>query len=78
MSSSEPLWIGILYAVLIFLNTTLESVILGGYFHRMFRLGMHVRTALVSAIYKKVSFLPCLQHLSDLQILSWYLKDISF
>ncbi|KAG8192593.1 hypothetical protein JTE90_015226 [Oedothorax gibbosus] len=53
VSSNEPLWIGILYAVLIFLNTTLESVILGGYFHRMFRLGMHVRTALVSAIYKK-------------------------
>ncbi|GIX88296.1 multidrug resistance-associated protein 1 [Caerostris darwini] len=53
VKSSEPLWIGILYATLTFLNGTLQSVILGSYFHRMFLIGMRVRTALVTAIYKK-------------------------
>lgn len=53
VKSSEPLWIGVLYAILTMLNGTLQSVILGSYFHHMFIIGMRVRTALVTAIYKK-------------------------
>ncbi|GFS47673.1 multidrug resistance-associated protein 1 [Trichonephila inaurata madagascariensis] len=53
VKSSEPLWIGVLYAILTMLNGTLQSVILGSYFHQMFIIGMRVRTALVTAIYKK-------------------------
>ncbi|GBM52169.1 Multidrug resistance-associated protein 1 [Araneus ventricosus] len=53
VKSDEPLWIGVLFAALIFLNCTLQSVVLGSYFHRMFIIGMRVRTALVTAVYKK-------------------------
>ncbi|GFT34184.1 multidrug resistance-associated protein 1 [Nephila pilipes] len=53
VKSSDPLWIGILYAVLTMLTGTLQSLILGCYFQRMFIIGMRVRTALVTAIYKK-------------------------
>ncbi|XP_035225144.1 multidrug resistance-associated protein 1-like [Stegodyphus dumicola] len=53
VTSSDPLWIGILYAVCMFLTGTLQSLLLGNYFHRMFILGMRIRTALVAAIYKK-------------------------
>ncbi|KAF8763126.1 Multidrug resistance-associated protein 1 like [Argiope bruennichi] len=53
VKSDDPLWIGVLFAALIFLNCTLQSVVLGSYFHRMFIIGMRVRTALVTAVYKK-------------------------
>ncbi|CAL1277165.1 unnamed protein product [Larinioides sclopetarius] len=53
VNTDEPIWIGVLFAALIFLNCSLQSVVLGSYFHRMFIIGMRVRTALVTAVYKK-------------------------
>lgn len=50
---NEPLWKGILYAVTIFVTLLVQSVILSVYFHHMYITGMRVRTALISAIYRK-------------------------
>lgn len=38
------------------LTATLQTLILSQYFHRMYLVGMRVRTALTSAIYRKVKF----------------------
>ncbi|XP_054711811.1 multidrug resistance-associated protein 1-like [Uloborus diversus] len=53
IGTDDPIWIGIIYALGMVLNGMLQSVLLADYFHRMFLLGMRIRTALVSAIYKK-------------------------
>lgn len=55
---SDPnayLWHGYLYAVLLFLTALVQSICLQQYFQLCFELGMLVRTALMAAIYKKVS-----------------------
>ncbi|KAL4641040.1 canalicular multispecific organic anion transporter 1 [Arapaima gigas] len=46
-------WKGYLYAILLVVVTFLQSVFLQQYFQRCFVLGMQVRTALMSAVYKK-------------------------
>lgn len=56
VKSNDPIWFGIAYACCMFINGTVQSVLLGKYFHRMFIIGMRVRTALVTAIYKKVVY----------------------
>ncbi|KAF0309902.1 Canalicular multispecific organic anion transporter 2 [Amphibalanus amphitrite] len=50
---SEPAWHGYFYAVLMVLVSVLMSLVLGQYFLLMMTLGMHVRTALMSAVYTK-------------------------
>lgn len=55
-SKNDPVWFGIAYACCMFINGTVQSALLGKYFHRMFIIGMRVRTALVTAIYKKVMY----------------------
>ncbi|XP_055308510.1 multidrug resistance-associated protein 1-like, partial [Sitodiplosis mosellana] len=49
----EPLWRGILYAVLLFVVASTQTLFLSQYFQRMFLVGLRIRTALVGAIYKK-------------------------
>ena len=49
----QPLWKGIMYAVLLFLVASVQTIILGQYFQRMFIVGLRIRTALISAIYRK-------------------------
>ncbi|XP_067133640.1 multidrug resistance-associated protein 1-like [Centruroides vittatus] len=53
VTSNDPVWKGILYAVIIFITATLQSLMLGVYFHRMYIIGMRIRTALISSIYRK-------------------------
>ncbi|XP_050740738.1 multidrug resistance-associated protein 1 isoform X5 [Drosophila biarmipes] len=50
---AEPQWKGILYAVLLFVLAAAQTFILGQYFHRMFIVGLRIRTALINAIYRK-------------------------
>ncbi|XP_033169172.1 multidrug resistance-associated protein 1 isoform X11 [Drosophila mauritiana] len=50
---AEPEWKGILYAVLLFVLAAAQTFILGQYFHRMFIVGLRIRTALINAIYRK-------------------------
>eukprot|EP00102_Acyrthosiphon_pisum_P020987 XP_016658197.1 PREDICTED: multidrug resistance-associated protein 1 isoform X4 [Acyrthosiphon pisum] len=52
-NSNEPLWRGYFYVFLMMLTATLQTLILSQYFHRMYLVGMRVRTALTSAIYRK-------------------------
>ncbi|XP_061394480.1 multidrug resistance-associated protein 1 isoform X4 [Musca vetustissima] len=49
----QPEWKGIFYAVLLFLLAAVQTIILGQYFHRMFIVGLRIRTALINAIYRK-------------------------
>lgn len=49
----NPLWHGILYAVLLFVVASLQTLFLSQYFQRMIFVGLRIRTALVGTIYKK-------------------------
>ena len=51
---SEPDWNGYFYAVLLFVAAVIQSLFLHQYFHRCFRVGMRIRTAIIAAVYKKV------------------------
>ncbi|XP_019754523.2 multidrug resistance-associated protein 1 isoform X5 [Dendroctonus ponderosae] len=46
-------WHGPFFAVLMFLTATIQTLFLAQYFNRMFIVGMRIRTALVSTIYRK-------------------------
>ena len=47
-------WKGYFYAFLLFLTAVFQSILLHIYFHRVFRVGMQIRTAVIAAVYKKV------------------------
>lgn len=49
----EESWKGYFYAALLLIVTTIQSILLSQYFERMFIVGMNLRTALISAIYRK-------------------------
>lgn len=59
---SRYAWEGYLYAVLLLIVTILQSLFLQQYFQRCFVLGMKVRTAIIAAVYKKVTGLE-VQHI---------------
>lgn len=50
---TEPLWRGILYAVMLFVVASVQTLFLAQYFQRMFVVGLRIRTSLISAIYRK-------------------------
>jgi hypothetical protein len=52
----EPLWRGYFYVFLMMLTATLQTLILSQYFHRMYLVGLRIRTVLTSAIYRKVKY----------------------
>ncbi len=47
-------WKGYLFAVLMFVASLIQSIILHQYFHHCFTVGMRVRTAIVASVYRKV------------------------
>jgi len=49
----EERWKGFFYAILLLVATIFQSLLLSQYFERMFVVGMNLRTALISTIYKK-------------------------
>ncbi|XP_042906948.1 multidrug resistance-associated protein 1 isoform X2 [Parasteatoda tepidariorum] len=53
VKSDEPLWMGIFYAALFYINGQVQSLILGHYFQSMYVLGMRIRTSLITIIYQK-------------------------
>lgn len=53
MSNNEESWKGYMYAVLLFAVAVIQTLILSQYFHRMFIVGLRIRTALISAVYRK-------------------------
>lgn len=50
---TEPSWRGFLYAGLLFGVASTQTLFLSQYFHRMFIVGLRIRTALISAIFRK-------------------------
>ncbi|CAH8552629.1 unnamed protein product [Schistosoma turkestanicum] len=50
---SEPIWHGYLYAIGIFIDTSIQSLILQNYFHIVFNLGMKIKTSITAAVYRK-------------------------
>lgn len=53
IGSDEPDWRGYLYAGLLFGIASTQTLFLAQYFHRMFLVGLRIRTALISAIFRK-------------------------
>ncbi|XP_053695520.1 multidrug resistance-associated protein 1 isoform X2 [Sabethes cyaneus] len=53
VGGDEPLWKGIFYAILLFIVAAAQTLFLAQYFNRMFFVGLRIRTALISAIYRK-------------------------
>ena len=51
---SIPVWRGYVYAVLLFCSAQAQSLLLHQYFHRCYRTGLRVKTAIISAVYRKV------------------------
>lgn len=46
-------WKGIMYAFLLFIVATIKTLIFTQFFHRIYMVGFRIRTALISAIYRK-------------------------
>ncbi|XP_060803850.1 multidrug resistance-associated protein 1 isoform X3 [Amyelois transitella] len=53
VESKEELWKGYLYAVGLLACASVQTLLLAHYFTRMYLVGMRIRTALTSAIYRK-------------------------
>ncbi|XP_018309824.1 multidrug resistance-associated protein 1 isoform X2 [Mycetomoellerius zeteki] len=53
IEGDEPMWKGYFYSVLLLLTAMLQTLVLSQYFHRMFLVGLRIRTALIAAIYRK-------------------------
>ena len=52
---TQPDWHGYFYTVLLFLTAMIQSLFLHQYFHRTFTVGMRVKTAVIAAVYNKVT-----------------------
>ena len=52
-SSTEEQWKGYMYACLLFLASMIAVLVRGQYAHIMYTTGFRVKTALMSAVYKK-------------------------
>ncbi|XP_011264384.1 multidrug resistance-associated protein 1 isoform X2 [Camponotus floridanus] len=53
IEGEDDIWKGYFYSVLLLLTAVLQTLILSQYFHRMFLVGLRIRTALIAAIYRK-------------------------
>lgn len=51
--TQEPLWRGILFAILLFVNASFQTLLLSQYFQRMIMIGLHIRTVIIGVLYKK-------------------------
>ena len=52
VEGDEPVWRGYLYTVLLIAVTFLNTIINSQYFYKQYSIGLKVRTALTSAIYR--------------------------
>ncbi|GMT22973.1 hypothetical protein PFISCL1PPCAC_14270, partial [Pristionchus fissidentatus] len=52
-SPDAPFWMGLSYAILMFLTSEIRSMILNAYFNIMMRMSMKVQTSLTTAVYRK-------------------------
>ncbi|GMT21942.1 hypothetical protein PFISCL1PPCAC_13239, partial [Pristionchus fissidentatus] len=52
-SPDSPLWLGVSYAILMFVVSEVRSIVINAYFYIMFRMGIKIQTALTAAVYRK-------------------------
>ena len=64
-------WRGYMYTALLFVVAFVQSMMLNQYVHRCMVVGMHIRSALVAAVYRKVGLLYLLSFTSYIR------KDLS-
>ena len=59
-----------MYASGLFIVAFVQSMVLHQYFHRCFLTGMHIRTAIISAVYRKVNSITSIDTVGfdDLQL----------
>ena len=50
------IWKGYFYAVVLFLVAVIKTIALQHYYHGCYVTGMRIRTAMTSAVYRKVKF----------------------
>lgn len=65
VGSNEPIWHGYFYAALMLITQCVEVLLLQRYFRLVNILGMHIRTAITCAVYRKV----CLASVSRIHLL---------
>ena len=53
-SAPEDTWRGYVYAGSMFVSGTLQSLVIQQYFHKMFTIGMRVRSSVIGLLYEKV------------------------
>ncbi|XP_044753452.1 multidrug resistance-associated protein 1-like isoform X2 [Coccinella septempunctata] len=53
VGNDEELWKGFFYAFILYGACSLQTIVLSQYFYKMFTIGIQVRAALISAIYRK-------------------------
>ncbi|XP_020285956.1 multidrug resistance-associated protein 1 isoform X1 [Pseudomyrmex gracilis] len=53
IKEGEEMWKGYFYSVLLLVTAIIQTLVLSQYFHRMFLVGLRIRTALIAAIYRK-------------------------
>lgn len=58
----QPVSIGVVYAILMLVVSSIESIFLQQYFHHSFRMGMNLRTCIIGAVYRKVPIIAVLGH----------------
>ena len=66
---TQPDWHGYFYTVLFFLTALVQSLFLHQYFHRAFIIGMRIRTAVIAAVYNKVTayyYIRCFMIANDI------------
>lgn len=52
-NKDQPVWIGVCIVCLMFITSFLQSMLLHQYYHVMYRLGMHIKSVMTSAVYTK-------------------------
>jgi ABC-type multidrug transport system fused ATPase/permease subunit len=53
-NGGQPLWHGLLFAILMFVSSTIESLLNAQYDYHIFTLLMRIRSCLISLIYRKI------------------------
>jgi ABC-type transport system involved in cytochrome bd biosynthesis fused ATPase/permease subunit len=52
-SGPPPAWVGYAFVVLLFVTSLMQTALLHQYFFRVFRVGQHLRSSIILAVYQK-------------------------
>ena len=75
--SNSFLWHGISYAIVLFLVSMCQTILVSIYFHKMYKIGIMVRSSLTSVIYQKTLKLTNQNKFSTGEIVNLMSSDVS-